>query len=553
MATPHGVFALMVERMRSTLPEVASNFFHMRINAELLLRNSSGTREITIDQIYHFIKAHFSLSNETIEKLVALERQTEIDVSIPVNENINLLKLLLGNDKNVALISDFYWGKELIIDLLSPHLDVDQLEKLKIYVSSDWMETKNKGTLFRIVAETEDVEFSEMQHIGDNPHCDIKVAKRLGIKTILYQGSLPIKEEISALQQDSALSQLLLGYGKLLRMQQKDSVFSPVVASIAGPLFYMYLHWICENVHKVGIKKLYFLSRDGQVFLELARMFPRLFPFSIPIDYFYISRRALDFSDTEGEKEALFLEYLHQTDILSYDHVGIVDIGWTGGMHDKLFEIIQSQSDIKITGYYLGMYGTEIHPNSKKMGFIYDIEQDVSHRKLLDGNANFFECLTSADHGSVYGYYRTPDGIFPTLKYFDKETKDWDFSSYRKTLFLYFDMLDQSTRSFIGLTVEQDLSLIGRKIARAINDSNLEIMRPFAGYRINSNIHNNIFAPLIAKLTIKDVFFLSPKKINERSGWIITLKKTTNPIVYFFWRVKCRIYNVAFEYFKERA
>lgn len=543
VATPHGVFALMVERMRAIFPELAPQFFHTRINSESLARESNGIREITIEQIYQVIKLHFSLSNEITNKLIALEKQTEIDLSVPVTENINLLRSLLENGNRVALISDFYWGKEFILDLLTPHLTKCELEKLKVYVSCDWLETKNEGTLFRIVAETENVVFSEIRHMGDNSHSDIKIGKNLGIKTVLYQESLPRKHEIDALQQDSALSQLLFGCGKLLRMQQRDNAFSPVVASVAGPLFYTYLKWICENAQKSDIKKLYFLSRDGQVLLRLVQMFPGLFPCAIPVDYFYISRRALDFSSSEEDKRALFLEYLHQTDFLLHDHVGIVDIGWTGGMHDKFFKAIQSQADVKITGYYLGMYGTEIHPNSKKMGFIYDIEQDVIHRKLLDGNANFLECLTSADHGSVYGYHRTPDGIFPILKNFDKETKNWDFFSYRKTLFLYFYTLDQSAQKLLNSSMHGDLSIVARKILATINNLGSEMIHPFAGYKINSSSQNEIFVPLITKLTIKDIFLLSPRRIHERLGWVSALKKNTNPIVYFFWIIKCKIHN----------
>ena len=65
-----------------------------------------------------------------------------------------------------------------------------------------------------------------------------------------------------------------------------------VGAGVAGPLLVAYVLWILHDARARGIKRLYFLSRDGEVLLDLADVLAPRLGITIERRYLYASRRA---------------------------------------------------------------------------------------------------------------------------------------------------------------------------------------------------------------------------------------------------------------------
>jgi predicted HAD superfamily hydrolase len=63
-------------------------------------------------------------------------------------------------------------------------------------------------------------------------------------------------------------------------------------ANVAGPILAGYILWLLQEAQNRKIKRLYFLARDGQVLLEIARLFIRKAGIDLELRYLYASRQA---------------------------------------------------------------------------------------------------------------------------------------------------------------------------------------------------------------------------------------------------------------------
>lgn len=67
-------------------------------------------------------------------------------------------------------------------------------------------------------------------------------------------------------------------------------------ASFAAPLFYGFVHQLMIQAQQDGVKRLYFLARDGQLLLEIAKSIQEKLGFeSLELKYLYVSRQAMRF------------------------------------------------------------------------------------------------------------------------------------------------------------------------------------------------------------------------------------------------------------------
>lgn len=63
-------------------------------------------------------------------------------------------------------------------------------------------------------------------------------------------------------------------------------------ANVVGPTFFLFVWWVLENAEKKGIKRLYFLARDGQIMAKIANTIKEYWNYNIECRYLYGSRAA---------------------------------------------------------------------------------------------------------------------------------------------------------------------------------------------------------------------------------------------------------------------
>lgn len=319
-ATPNGIFALMQNLLKSDCCSemdafVKNNFYQLRIGAEQVARNTycvNGIEDVTLEQIYDVLVNQGHISKAQSIFLQNLERKTEIDFCTGISENIFRVKKLLQEGKRVILISDMYLDCNTIRKMLVKANDI--FADIPIYVSSD-KEKKNKwsGKLFRFIQEQEHIPYREWQHMGDNEYSDYIVPMRLGIVCIKYEPEQLLEIEETYLKNNESNSevQLLLGCARVARIEGKKNTAFRMGCSIGGSILYKYVCWLLKDCMQKGIKRLYFIARDGYVLKELADGLITQNEYPIVTKYIFGSRLAWRIPCGDHPEKELWDIYTH--------------------------------------------------------------------------------------------------------------------------------------------------------------------------------------------------------------------------------------------------
>lgn len=247
-----------------------------------------GEREdITLNHIYRRL-AELLPWNFDLENAMRLEMELEkssLQAVLPIKRHIEQLR---QHGHRIAFISDMYLPTAFIRQCL---LDKGiAREDDAVYVSGEWGLRKASGNLFRRIIEQEGIQPHQWVHCGDNYHSDVKMPHRLGIRTHYFTGAhLSAFEQrtLNKTPQSHCLPSFsrLVGAFRFARLdfseldnlltkpqQNVDSIqLKEVITTIAAPLLTAYVAWLLQDAQQRGIKRLYFVSRDGQILLKIAQ------------------------------------------------------------------------------------------------------------------------------------------------------------------------------------------------------------------------------------------------------------------------------------------
>lgn len=279
---PKQVFEIVSIQYQKIYGITLNNFVNNRVEAEHNARVSFN-REVTLEEIYSFFPNTYS--NITRKRLANLEKQTELQITIPNSEMLDILYYAKSIGKKVIIISDFYMGKEFIQAVLDKHnISVDN-----IFVSCDIGETKSEGNIYHYVTNQVNVEAHKILHIGDNYVSDYKNAIKNGFQSIWYERTIYKEkryrfyniENVNSDHVDCFISNRIRAFSK--EVDYADGY------SVMGPMLFGFCNWLHSEIIKEGIDIVFFLSRDGKI---IKSAFDILFD-DIKTNYLYASRRAL--------------------------------------------------------------------------------------------------------------------------------------------------------------------------------------------------------------------------------------------------------------------
>lgn len=307
-ANPWGIFALMKDRLcgekkKNGLEDyVIDNFFELRIHSEELIRKAGSFQkkeEVTLHDIYTAMTVCGCLDEEQIRYLCELEEEIEIANAVGIDPNIQRLKGVLEQGERVILVSDMYLPTDTIRRML---LQTDEVfRELPIYVSSEQGVRKTTGNLYRKVQELEGVSYEDWTHIGDNLHQDIEIPYWMGIKVELYPKLEMTRLEKEILEKYGDDSKLQMMIGTALRSTRKSIACANravkadsfhIGCRYAGPVLYSYAEWIVGQAEKKGMKRLYFIARDGYLVKKIVDIILKVKGLDIKTKYIYGSRKA---------------------------------------------------------------------------------------------------------------------------------------------------------------------------------------------------------------------------------------------------------------------
>ncbi|GEM_PF-4854177 len=153
------------------------------------------------------------------------------------------------------------------------------------------------------------------------------------------------------------LKQSLLGVTQKLKAGFSSSstherIIWETSISVIGPAFFFFTRWVLDHAAKIDLKKLYFLSRDGEIFLKIVQVIKRQADFNIECRYLYGSRHLWLLASLEdfGDKELkwIFSDWWYPITVrsvckrLGMDPEGVKDSLLSAGFPPKTWDQILS-------------------------------------------------------------------------------------------------------------------------------------------------------------------------------------------------------------------
>lgn len=285
VAIPSDVFRLVELKYNKLFPSnQISDFYTQRVNAERIANLQSTTEDITLDDIYTQLEGVYTL--EILQQLKKIEIQMELEVCVANKEIMPFYQYCVKNKKNILIISDMYLSKEIITAILERN-GITVYNKL--YVSSSFGLKKSTGSLFKFVLNDMNINSKQLIHIGDNKKSDYLRPKLLGIQSILIPNHI---NHLHYYNENGLPSEDVFAYktiGAFINNHLNGEKYFKIGYETLGPLLYGFTTWLLKDLKKNGIKRIFFLSRDGYL---VKKSFDILNDSDIEGRYFYASRRA---------------------------------------------------------------------------------------------------------------------------------------------------------------------------------------------------------------------------------------------------------------------
>lgn len=298
-----------------------------RIIAESDARRRSSREEIQLTDIYTELSRLRETSFDA-QSMLSTELALELESIVQIPSTFARYREYQSAGHRIIFISDMYLPVQTVLTMLNKcgYEATDD----NLYLSGDIGLKKRSGKLYTHVLQTEDVPPASIIHHGDNLVSDIRMAKAQGLKTVhvsqhrtaahyasallhkstLWQNISDKMQKLSRFyrnfyhspasrlspEKQVALSRVSAAASILLRKQcDRDSSNDHLYAIgyfVAAPLFTSYVLWLLNTARDNGIKKLYFVARNGQIFHRLAEKICRAGGYDIELRYLYGSRAA---------------------------------------------------------------------------------------------------------------------------------------------------------------------------------------------------------------------------------------------------------------------
>lgn len=262
-----------------------SGFFQNRIQAyENAYKNFKAY--CSIDDIYREMTSYDDKQKEVLK---AIEIEIESSICVVNTEVLELFSYARKLGKQVVIISDMYFHKDVISNILKTCEIVDYD---KLYVSCDYGKSKTDGKLYDVCCKELGVKPRQVLHFGDGFKNDFLRALQKGICTVRVKRKIKFdyndshglneaEEFVYRTQQSFIANHIELVNDEIGKLG--FSVFAPLVIG-----FCMWLHNEIQCNH---IEKVFFLAREGLIFKTVYEI---LYPSDTVIrKYLYVSRKSL--------------------------------------------------------------------------------------------------------------------------------------------------------------------------------------------------------------------------------------------------------------------
>jgi FMN phosphatase YigB (HAD superfamily) len=313
VGSPEAVFTLLGRRLyRAGLISLSAEAFgRARVAAEGRAHQNRG-EGCTLTAIYEELGSALDLSVAEQRNLLERECALEMELIRLIPDAPERLSRARATGRRVVFLSDFYLPATFIQRALDRHglwLAGDAC-----YVSCECGTSKRSGGLFAELVRREGVAAHMVTHQGNNPDDDGRSARRHGLHVVPFLGANPNRYEAALETFSSAtegLASALAGASRASRLREpattpNEEALRDVAAGVMSPTLVGYALWILHRAQQLGLKRLYFLARDGQIVLAIARRLAARLGLACDLRYLHASRQAWNLPAMEsGSREDL--------------------------------------------------------------------------------------------------------------------------------------------------------------------------------------------------------------------------------------------------------
>ena len=171
----------------------------------------------------------------------------------------------------ICFISDMYLPSRFLEQILRREgcLQGDE----QVFVSCECQARKDTGEIFPHIRQ----KFSEQTswlHYGDHPKSDSVMPRKHHIAThLVFTGLTLLERRLSAhahLCRNSLELPWLTGLARAARLLHGDTAEARLAANFLVPLYLPYVSWFLQRAKERGIRRIYFLARDGWILHQIA-------------------------------------------------------------------------------------------------------------------------------------------------------------------------------------------------------------------------------------------------------------------------------------------
>ena len=247
------------------------------------------------------------LPNEMLDRIVEEELKLEAELSRRVPGAEQLSETARSRSGSIAFITDTNLPSHYLRELLRMHGLWQSGDR--IFASCECGVDKGRGTMFPYVARELGARPWHLLHHGNDDVADVRNGRLSGWK-VRHTANTKLNRYEEALASETfatgGLSSLMAGASRLARLSfntagERERALCEVAAGVMAPTLIAWVTWIMRRAAESGCKKVYFVSRDGQVLVEIAQRLESVLRTGLDLRYFYGSRQAVQFAGSPGD------------------------------------------------------------------------------------------------------------------------------------------------------------------------------------------------------------------------------------------------------------
>ena len=289
--TPSAIFEQLAKELYPDDAVTSEAFLLWRTQAGAKADILNQGKEVSLTDIYATLNTE-SFKEYTHQELMDVERKMEARNLVAHPSVKKLIKEKRKTGWQIVFISDMYLDSPFLKEVLIREGCAEPSDP--IYVSCEANSRKDTGQLYKIVRE--ELKPTEWEHYGDNRHSDVMQARKQGIKAFAVDTSYTPAEKYM-LDAGNAFPRrcgwhLLPSISRTARILSENSPFDKMAADFVAPAYIPYVIDVLRTAKQMGMRRLYFLSRDSYILMRIAEIFASDNN-DLELRYLFVSRRSL--------------------------------------------------------------------------------------------------------------------------------------------------------------------------------------------------------------------------------------------------------------------